>query len=169
MLCWLWKKTDFMFFAVFWGCSPTYSPRCLLLFFWRISLWKKMKVIGCLTSNQPHIRVQILMSLLSAKFHPNLSQQPNSCQLQKLLLNSSQQLQQTRKLVFLAHCSLGTKNQNKLWSKQHKQLPVLKKTILDDSTGTVTLHIWDPHKSTENWHILGHKNTKCASHICLPI
>ena len=30
MLCWLWKKTDFMFIAVFWGCCPKYSPRCLL-------------------------------------------------------------------------------------------------------------------------------------------
>ena len=30
MLCWLWKKTDFMFIALFWGCCPKYSPRCLL-------------------------------------------------------------------------------------------------------------------------------------------
>ena len=30
MLCWLWKKTDFMFIAVFWGCCPKYSPWCLL-------------------------------------------------------------------------------------------------------------------------------------------
>ena len=40
--------------------------------------------------------------------------QPNTYQLQKLLLNSSQQLIQTRKLMFLAYCPLGTKNQNNL-------------------------------------------------------
>ena len=29
MLCWSWKKTDFMFIAVFWGCGLKYSQRCL--------------------------------------------------------------------------------------------------------------------------------------------
>lgn len=74
-----------------------------------------VQVIRWLTTNQQHICVQILMSPLSAKLHPNLSQQPQSCQLQTLLLNSSWPLQQTRKMMFLGHCPLGTKNQIKLW------------------------------------------------------
>ena len=84
-----------------------------------------VQVIGWLTTNQQHICVQILMSPLSAKLHPNLSQQPQSGQLQTLLLNSSWPLQQTRKMMFLGHCPLGTKNQIKLWS----QLLTLKKTV----------------------------------------
>lgn len=100
-----------------------------------------VQVIGWLTTNQQHICVQILMSPLSAKLHPNLSQQPQSGQLQTLLLNSSWPLQQTRKMMFLGHCPLGTKNQIKLWS----QLLTLKKTVywrkaLEQSLCT----LWDP-------------------------